>query len=404
VVVIIQENRSFDNLFQGFPGANTASTGLNSYGQAVSLAPHDLDSKYDVFHTRGSFQTEFDNGALDGFNLAHVQDLSGKQYPGIDFAYSYVPQAEVQPYFEMAQGFALSDNTFQSNGGPSYPAHLFLIAGYSDWVAENPNKSPWGCDAGPDASVRAVDPSTGQESVSLTPCFSRSEIPVTMADELDGAGLSWRYYAPAEHGKTSYGRNWSAFDSIESVRYGPDWSNVVAPETQVLTDVASGKLANVTWVVPSAANSDHDGFDRKTGPSWVASVVNAVMTSQFWPSTTILVVWDDWGGWYDHVPPPQLDALGLGFRVPLIAISPQAKTNYVSHVQYESASILTYIEHQFGLAPMGPADARAGDLSDMFVPAGQFRKRRKPVKIRQTYPTSEVLRARDERPFEPDSD
>jgi phospholipase C len=405
VVVIIQENRSFDNLFQGFPGANTASSGLDSTGQVVNLVERDLSLPWDVFHTHGTFETEYDNGKLDGFDQAKVENLGGKQYPGSNFAYSYVNHGQIQPYLDMAQGFALSDNTFQSNSGPSFPAHLLMIAGYSDWAAENPNKIPWGCDGGAKESVRVVDPSSGKENASVRPCFDTSQIPLTLADELDAANLSWRYYAPQEKAPTNYGRNWSAFDAIASVRYGPDWSNVINPETQVLTDIAAGNLANVTWVVPSAANSDHDGFDKKTGPSWVASIVNAISTSQFWPSTTILVIWDDWGGWYDHVPPQQLDALGLGFRVPLIAISPRAKTNYVSHVQYESASILAYIEHQFGLAPMAAADSRAGDLSDMFLPPGQNAKHGlKRPHIRQTYSTAEVLRAAREHPFEPDDD
>ena len=163
-------------------------------------------------------------------------------------------------------------------------------------------------------------------------------------------------------------------------------------------------MANVTWVVPSAANSDHDGLEKDR------PIVGGD-GGQLGDDQSVLAFNDDLrdlgrlGGWYDHVPPPQLDALGLGFRVPLIAISPRAKTNYVSHVQYESASILTYVEHQFGLAPIGPADARAGDLSDLFLPAGQFSKQRsRRLRIPQPYSDAEVLRAARDDPFEPDED
>jgi phospholipase C len=214
-------------------------------------------------------------------------------------------------------------------------------------------------------------------------------MPVTLANELDAAGLSWRYYAPAE--KSNFGANWSAFDAIQSVRYGSEWStNVIAPETTVLTDIANGNLANVTWVIPAAKNSDHDGIDGLNGPNWVASVVNAVGQSQFWDSTAVFVIWDDWGGWFDHVAPPQLDYQGLGFRVPLMAISPYAKANYVSHVQFESASILAFAEEVFGLPPMAPADTRATPLDDMFD-FSQGQSRRRFTRIKLTQPLAKVL-------------
>ena len=183
------------------------------------------------------------------------------------------------------------------------------------------------------------------------PCFNYS----TIADELDAKKISWRYYAP----KTGVGYSWTAFDAISHVRKGPDWKNVVAPETRVLKDVAKGDLAGVTWVVPSLALSDHAGSNSKRGPSWVASVVNAVGKSKFWSSTAIFVVWDDWGGWYDDVAPPQLDFDGLGIRVPFICVSPYAKTGYVDRTRYEFGSLLTLIEDRYALASLGRTDARA---------------------------------------------
>jgi phospholipase C len=125
-------------------------------------------------------------------------------------------------------------------------------------------------------------------------------------------------------------------------------------------------LAGVTWVTPSIADSDHAGSQSKTGPQWVANVVNAIGESQFWGSTAIFVTWDDWGGWYDHVVPPQLDSMGLGFRVPLIVISPYAKAAYVSHVQHEFGSILHFTEDTFGLGQLSAEDARADALPDCF--------------------------------------
>ena len=135
----------------------------------------------------------------------------------------------------------------------------------------------------------------------------------------------------------------------------------MSPSSQILTDLKKGDLRSVTWVAPSWPLSDHPGNRSARGPDWVAKVVNAIGKSPFWSSTVVFVIWDDWGGWYDHVPPPQLDYDGLGFRVPMLVVSPYAKSNYVSHVQYESASIDRFIEDTFGLGQLAAADARATD-------------------------------------------
>jgi phospholipase C len=365
IVIVVQENRTIDNLFNGFPGANTVTQGRDSHGEYVQLEPVDLNSIYNVEHTHPSFELEYDNGLLDGFNLAKVHGIDGQKYKGGPyFAYSYVPQNEVQPYWEIASLYALSDNTFQSNNGPSFPGHLYLVAGQSGWVSENPDHTPWGCDAPPRTHVITMDPNNGKEDGRIFPCLDQTRIARTLADELDSRGLSWRYYTPAL--EANFGQNWNAFDAISAIRYSNYWTtNVISPETNFLTDVQNGTLANVTWVIPAAANSDHDGVDTLNGPSWVASVVNAVGQSKFWSSTAIIVTWDDWGGWYDHVPPPQLDYMGLGFRVPLLMVSPYTQPGTLSHVQHESASILKFVETTFALAPLSGADARASNLTDL---------------------------------------
>jgi phospholipase C len=157
---------------------------------------------------------------------------------------------------------------------------------------------------------------------------------------------------------------------------GSDWvNNVIIPETQVLNDISAGKLAQVSWVIPTGVNSDHASYaDATGGPSWVASVVNAVGNSSYWSNTAIIITWDDWGGWYDHVPPPKVVNDGTswgsgyvyGFRVPLIVVSPYAKAGYISHVQHDFGSILNLVEETFGLPSLGYADAHADDLSDCF--------------------------------------
>ena len=147
-------------------------------------------------------------------------------------------------------------------------------------------------------------------------------------------------------------------------RNGPDWAgNVISPETNFITDVEGGTLANVTWVYPTSSNSDYSGSAGRR-PVWVTAVVNAVGNSQFWDSSAIFVTWDDWGGFYDPVPPPLLDYDGLGIRMPLIIISPYAlglknKKHVVTHTQYEFGSLLKFAEQTFGLSSLAASDARA---------------------------------------------
>jgi phospholipase C len=202
------------------------------------------------------------------------------------------------------------------------------------------------------------------------PCFDYQ----TLADAFDAANLSWRSYAPAvtdtytggPYGTVS-GYIWSAFDAIRHIRYGPDWNaNVISPQTQFFNDLARGQLSNLTWIAPDWTDSDHANSLSASGPQWVANIVNAIGRSPYWPSTAILITWDDWGGWYDHVAPPQLDAMGLGPRVPLLVVSPYAKRGYVSHVQHEFGSLLRFTEKVFNLRSLGTSDARADDLSDCF--------------------------------------
>jgi phospholipase C len=349
VVVLIQENRSFDELFQGYPGANTVTSGLTSSGQTVPLQPVTLKTGYDLTHGLADYLSDYDNGAMDGFNLEHVLGKTNLQFP----EYAYVPQSETGLYFQLAQQYVLSDDTFASNLDDSFVAHQYLIAAQANSAVDLPT-SAWGCNGGPNDQVGTItqDRQTGGAE---SPCFDSQ----TLGDELDAAGLGWRYYAP-QLGKT--GGIWSAYQAIDHIRNGNDWAaDVVSPSSQILTDLKKGDLRSVTWVAPSWPLSDHPGNRSARGPDWVAKVVNAIGKSPFWSSTVVFVIWDDWGGWYDHVPPPQLDYDGLGFRVPMLVVSPYAKSNYVSHVQYESASIDRFIEDTFGLGQLAAADARATD-------------------------------------------
>ena len=375
VIVIFQENRTPDNLFHGLPGADIASSGINSSGQTIPLALGPLANNYDLSHTHEAFVSMYDGGKMDGADKITVSCNAGATAcPPANPQFQYVDPSEVQPYFELAEQYTFADRMFQTNQGPSFPAHQFIISGTSAptatsnlFAAENPvlpantaANSEAGCNAPAGTSVALIDPS-GNESSTQFPCFEHS----TLVDLLDAGMVDWRYYAPSAGGFTP--SIWIGPNAIQHLRNGADWAKVIFPQTQVLNDISAGTLAPVTWVIPSGQASDHAGVNDAEGPSWVASIVNAVGASPYWANTAIFITWDDWGGWYDHVAPPSIaNAYEYGFRVPLIVVSPYAKRGYVSHVTHDFGSILKFIEEVFNLPSLGYADARADDLSDCF--------------------------------------
>jgi len=207
---------------------------------------------------------------------------------------------------------------------------------------------------------------------------------------LDKANVSWKYYT-AVLGPTI---RWDPFDVIKYVWDGPDQTrNIIQPQTTVITDALKGNLATVNWVTPDYFDSDHTGNNSDTGPSWVAAIVNAIGEGPDWNSTAVVVLWDDWGGWYDDVPPPQKDFVGLAIRVPCIIISPYAKKGYVDHTQYEFGSVLRFMEDTFNLPRVGPPDQGYTDTrSNDFFNAFDFTQKPRPyVKIPAPYPQSYFL-------------
>ncbi|MBV9572663.1 MAG: hypothetical protein JOY93_01320 [Acidobacteriales bacterium] len=368
VVVIFQENRTPDNLFHGLPGADIANSVLDSSGNMVTLEPVSLVTDYDLRHGHADFVAMYDGGKMDGADEVAVGCPEGAtDCPPRNPHFRYVNPQEVQPYFQMAEQYTFADRMFQTNQGPSYPAHQFLISGTSApspgsdlFAAENPDYPKdsvkiAGCAGPPGETVVMIDP-TGDESTHQFPCFEHATLP----DLLDSHGISWRYYTPGA------GSIWTGPNSIQHLRFGPDWQKVIIPQTTVLTDIANGQLAQVTWVIPSGQSSDHAGVNDGSGPSWVASVVNAIGNSQYWSDTAILIAWDDWGGWPDHVAPQILNSYEYGFRVPLIVVSPYAKRGYVSRVTHDFGSLLKFTEATFNLPSLGYADSLADDLSDCF--------------------------------------
>jgi phospholipase C len=390
VVVIIQENRSFENFFAGYPKANAPMSGCaipvskssqrgitrdpvrRNSGSGSGCPKGDISvaltpttwSGPDLQHNWNSSKREYDKGKMDGFSAF------GKTPYG---AYTYIEQSLLTPYWTMANQYVLADAMFPTEFGGSFTGHLTLVAG-NDAIKQGtspesevdfPNGLHDDCDSPPGTRSSYLTENAQEHYYQGPfPCFDQWD---SMAQDLDKHGVSWKMYADRVLGAGM----WEPFEAMKYVRYGQDWStNIIAPQTKVLNDPNNGQLASVSWVTPSRPDSDHPG-DGGGGPSWVASVVNAIGESPYWPTTAIVVVWDDWGGLYDNAPPPQLDYRGLGIRVPCLIISPYAKQNYVDHTQYEYASILSFMEEVFGLPRIGPAsegytDSRATPLDNAF--------------------------------------
>jgi phospholipase C len=388
IVVVFQENRTPDNLFQDpvliSRGADIVRSGQNSKGQRIPLSPIPLANDYDLSHTHQAFVDMYDGGRMDGADLIPVEcNLGVTNCAPPNAQFSYVNPSEVQPYFSLAEQYTFADRMFQTNQGPSFPAHQFILSGTSApsagsplFAAENPlQTTDTGCTAPKGQTIPLIDPS-GNETARAYPCYEHP----TLTDLLDGKLVGWRYYSPMA------GSIWTAPNAIDHLCQAQtvagmlkctsrSWTNnVVLNQVEILRDIASLHLANVSWVIPSGLASDHARINDGSGPSWVAQVVNAIGSSPYWPDTAIFITWDDWGGWYDHVPPPQVLAncsqwgcgYVYGFRVPLIVVSPYAKRGYISHAQHDFGSILKFIEETFRLGSLGYADAPADDLSDCF--------------------------------------
>jgi phospholipase C len=372
VIIIVQENRTVDNLFQQLPGIDTQNYGLNSHGQQVPLTETGLGVAYDPSHRHQAFVKEYYNGKFNGFD----KEICGKGCPA-DFAYSYVDPADVTQYYQMAEQYAFAEHNLQPNEGPSWPGHMYLIAAQSGqpgstwYVSENASDTsahkPTNCEAPAGTTINQINMATaypGTEGNPIFPCLTGTP---TIIDEIASAGLTWRYYTP------NTGDLWTAPCDIASFNC-PNNPNVVTPQTQILTDIANNALANVSWVIPGKNETDHAGSVKNTGgPAWVSTVVDAVGESPYWADTAIFVVWDDWGGWYDHYAAPNqhpsgnsTDPYEYGFRVPLIAIGAYVKPGYVSATPRDSTSILHFIEDDFGVPSLGKLDQQTDDLSELF--------------------------------------
>jgi phospholipase C len=358
VVVVIQQFRSFDNLFSGYPGADAPTKGLTSSGKYVRLRPIRLeDERLCTSGGRDIFETIYDGGKMDGWNLIN------RKHPLCP--YTHVERSETQPYWDLTNRFVLADKMFSSTYRRDFVNSIYLITGTTKiarntYVAGEPNNTPWGCDAPPGTRTPLLK---GGRLLfdGPFPCFDQFP---SLANLLDKANVPWRFYYG---GKPQDDFPFNPYSAMQYVATGPDWkTDMSVPATNVLSDIAHGNLTPVSWVLSPEPKSDFPG--NRGGPQWVSTIVQAARKSSYWKHIAIVVIWNDSGdgNFYDNVAPPQLDPMGLGFRVPMIVVSPYAKRGYVSHTQYEFGSILKFIEENWSLGSLGSTDQRANSIGDVF--------------------------------------
>lgn len=389
VVIMIQENRTFNDFFATFPGADGTTTGQVvpnpscsppiTYKESIPLSKMPLVLPQDLEHEYYGYHTAYDHGRMDAFDTVRFGGPNG--IPECTYPYQYTDPTQIQPYWNLAKQYALAEHMFSTQGSGSFTAHQDLIRGGTivepgramvDLPTCAGTKCRWGCDA-PTHPKTLTHLITAHDKYLVKfgppPCSNRftSSYP-TLRDLLDAKSISWKYYVPPSD--TTVGKLMSAFDVIYPVRYGPEWQkNVITPQTHIFYDISHQSLAAVSWLIPDRADSDHPGDPDDTGPEWVADVVNAIGESPYWNSSAIVVVWDDWGGLYDNLAklgPERYGYGGLGPRVPAIIISPYAKPGYISQTNYEFGSILKYVEQNWNLGSLGTSDQRSKSIIDCF--------------------------------------
>jgi phospholipase C len=433
IVVIMQENRSFDSYFGTYPGADGIPGLAGNPGKVPCVpdpqkhrcqkpyhnhkdvnagGPHmAVDAMMDINHGKmNGFIAAVESGHVDTDRLGcHVPITTTSQLlkvlggpPCLDVM-GYHDAREIPHYWKYAQNFVLQDHMFEPNLGWSLPSHVYMVSG---WSATCLNvMQPMTCKTAnlvlPDNEGQPNPPTNGAALLGLTK-ISDSDDPA--AAPLSGPGapdygwtdityllhkrhISWRYYltqgtepdcANGAMTCTPVPQNvetpeiWNPLPDFVDVHQDKQLGNIV-PNQQLFRDARTGHLPAVSWVIPSGDNSEHAPARVSVGQDHVTRVINAIMSSKDWNSTAIFLAWDDWGGFYDHVKPPRVDGQGYGLRVPGLVISPYARRGYVDHQVLSFDAYLKFIEDDFmGGQRIGPGDGRPDGRPDVRENAKQL--------------------------------
>jgi phospholipase C len=373
LIIVSMQNASFDHLFGTYSGADGLDPSAASYTQTdrsgnsvhpvllTDLSPPDLN------HTQTSYTAAYDGGKMDKYafqngdlSMDYYNDSSvgsakdGRQF-GVDTLWNY------------AQQYALADNFFAS-AMASEPSNMLYMTAADVGTGSDPFGYPQ-----LDACTAGLFQQNQADGATITPPLTFQNV----GDQLKENNISWGFYqeffANEQNGTcTHYVPQENPFQYFQTTANSANINTFTS--SGFSTQLSSGTLPSVRWVQPAPGNSMHPGSGNiADGIEWLDNLVQAVKGSSLWTSTAIIVVWDESGGWYDHVPPPQLrGTIGLGARVPVIVISPFAKNNYISHQQMDFVSILRFIQWNWGLGrftdpTQSAREQQSGDLCDLLT-------------------------------------
>jgi phospholipase C len=304
IVIILQENHTYDNYFATFAGGESTNCVPSSPGGTPNQCQHSgLPLKsLDMCHSPACASADYDKGAMDGFYYTEKSNQT----------MGYYTSSQIPHYYTAAKNYVLADDYFSSYRGDSEPNHMYLTA--------------------------------GQVSASAEPIFQ----------QLDQNGITWKVY-----GSATYIKQYTYFSGKSSSYMSAHF----ASNSAFLTDLSGGKLPQVTYMIGAPGGDEHPPQDIQNGENGVAKVVNALGGSKYWPSLAIFITWDDYGGFYDHVVPPS----GFGFRVPCLIISPYSKTGFIDSTgPHDHTSILNFVQNNFGLGPVSGQRIGTGNLLESF--------------------------------------
>jgi len=347
LVVLMQENHTFDNYFGTYPGVDGIKPGtcmpVNPSDQNTKcVEPYYLGERAigDLDHSESTFKLQYNTKSMDGF----VYSLNQRNQDGT-ITMGHYDDRDLPYYWNLADQYVLFDRLFSSDHSGSPQNHMY-------WVAAQ---------AG---AIHAPENGYGDDVV-------------TIFDRLEASGVSWKFYVqnydPGINYRTISEVNgnrqsqviWVPLLNINRFIDDPKYSSHIVDLNEYYTDLENGTLPAVAYIAPSGA-SEHPPGSLRSGQKFVKSLIQALMRSDAWNSSAFLLVYDDWGGWYDHVVPPQVDENGFGFRVPGLLISAYARHGYVDNTELDFTSILKFIEQNWSLAPLTARDAHANSFVTAF--------------------------------------
>ena len=373
VVIIMQENRSFDSYFGTYPGAD-GIPGLAGHRGQVPCVPDPENGQcvkpyHDRTlvnvggpHTNDAFVGDLDNGRMDGFikerqTCVNPVDPISCEPTQKDDVMGYHTDREIPNYWKYAKHFVLQDHMFEPVDTWSLPAHLTMVSGWSAICTAADN--PFSCRS----SLYPVSVNTVPAlPTDLGPHHNPPHYAWTdLTWLLHRSHVSWAYYIqPGPEPDCASGGTFCQYDPQDPRTPGiwnplPSFTDVkqdgqlgdVKPTKTLFSALRQGRLPAVSWITPNGTDSEHPTSNLRTGMEYVTRIIDAIMRSRAWKSTAVFLAWDDWGGFYDHVKPPVVDGLGYGFRVPGLVISPYARRGYIDHQQLSFDAYLKFIEDDF---------------------------------------------------------